>query len=89
MSAAITIALLGVEHYHANFWVNAFRESADVAIADGRVYVADFGNTGAAGAPSVVSMRWDSWEDGDDIAVVGVGSGLTWSSFLLRFGETA
>jgi len=51
--------------------------------------VADYGNTGAAGAPSVVSMRWHAWEDGDDIAVVGVGSGLTWSSFLLRFGETA
>jgi 3-oxoacyl-[acyl-carrier-protein] synthase III len=50
--------------------------------------VVDFGNTGAAGALSVVSMRWDSWQDGDDIALVGVGSGLTWSSFLLRFGET-
>ncbi|MGD2067321.1 MAG: ketoacyl-ACP synthase III [Gemmatimonadota bacterium] len=49
--------------------------------------VVDLGNTGAAGAPSVVSQRWDAWEDGDDIAVVGVGSGLTWSSFLLRFGE--
>lgn len=45
------------------------------------------GNTGAAGAPSVVSQRWDEWQDGDDIAVVGVGSGLTWSSFLLRFGD--
>ncbi len=48
--------------------------------------VIDFGNTGAAGAPSVVSMRWDEWTDGDDVAVVGVGSGLTWSGHLLRFG---
>ncbi len=48
--------------------------------------VVDYGNTGAAGAPSVVSMRWDDWREGDDVAVVGVGSGLTWSSFLLRFG---
>ncbi|MDT8437336.1 MAG: 3-oxoacyl-[acyl-carrier-protein] synthase III C-terminal domain-containing protein, partial [Gemmatimonadota bacterium] len=48
--------------------------------------VVDFGNTGAAGAPSVLSMRWDDWGDADDVAVVGVGSGLTWSSFLLRFG---
>jgi 3-oxoacyl-[acyl-carrier-protein] synthase-3 len=48
--------------------------------------VVEYGNTGAAGAPSVVSMRWDDWRPGDDVAVVGVGSGLTWSSFVLRFG---
>ena len=48
--------------------------------------VIDFGNTGAAGAPSVVSMRWDEWGERDDVAVVGVGSGLTWSGHLLRFG---
>jgi 3-oxoacyl-[acyl-carrier-protein] synthase-3 len=59
-------------------------------IADDRHHfnVADFGNTGAAGAPSVVSMRWDEWKDGDDVAVVGVGSGLTWSGHMYRFGET-
>ncbi len=51
--------------------------------------VVEYGNTGAAGAPSVVSMRWDDWRPGDDVAVVGVGSGLTWSSFVLRFGATS
>jgi len=51
--------------------------------------VVEFGNTGAGGAPSVVSMGWDQWQDGDDIAVIGVGSGLTWSSYLLRFGGRA
>ena len=50
--------------------------------------VADYGNTGAAGAPSVVSMNWDRWADGDDVALIGVGSGLSWSSYVLRFGET-
>ena len=49
--------------------------------------VVNFGNAGAAGAPSVVSMNWDRWQDGDDIAVIGVGSGLSWSSYLLRFGD--
>ncbi len=49
--------------------------------------VVDFGNTGAAGAPSVVSMNWDRWADGDDVAIIGVGSGLSWSSYVLRFGE--
>lgn len=45
-----------------------------------------FGNTGAASAASVLSMGWEKWRDGDDVAVVGVGAGLTWASYLLRFG---
>jgi 3-oxoacyl-[acyl-carrier-protein] synthase-3 len=45
----------------------------------------DYGNTGAAGSTSVLSMRWDDWSSRDDIAVAGVGAGLTWSSYLLRF----
>lgn len=49
--------------------------------------VGELGNTGAAAAPSVISMEWNDWRPGDDVAVVGVGSGLTWSSFLLRFRE--
>lgn len=48
--------------------------------------VIDFGNTAAAGAPGVVSMNWERWSEGDDIALIGVGSGLTWSGSLLRFG---
>ncbi|HXJ32424.1 MAG TPA: ketoacyl-ACP synthase III [Candidatus Eisenbacteria bacterium] len=48
-----------------------------------------FGNTAGAGAPSVLSMRWDDWSADDDVAVVGVGAGLTWSSYLLRFGAAA
>jgi 3-oxoacyl-[acyl-carrier-protein] synthase-3 len=44
-----------------------------------------FGNTGAAGSASVLSMRWNEWTPNDEIAVAGVGAGLTWSSYLLRF----
>jgi 3-oxoacyl-[acyl-carrier-protein] synthase-3 len=64
---------------------------AQCEIAEDRHHhnVVDLGNTGAAGAPSVISMRWEEWRDGDDIGVVGVGSGLTWSSFVLRFGRAA
>jgi 3-oxoacyl-[acyl-carrier-protein] synthase-3 len=51
--------------------------------------VADYGNTAGAGAPTVLSMRWDDWTEADDVAVAGVGAGLTWSSFLLRFGGDA
>jgi 3-oxoacyl-[acyl-carrier-protein] synthase-3 len=46
-----------------------------------------YGNTGAAGSSSVISMRWDAWTSEDDIAVAGVGAGLTWSSYLLRFSR--
>ncbi len=48
-----------------------------------------FGNTAGAGVATVISMDWNRWKPGDDIAVVGVGSGLTWSSFLLRFGDVS
>ena len=44
------------------------------------------GNTAAASSASVVSMRWDEWKPEDDVAVVGVGAGLTWAGYLLRFG---
>jgi 3-oxoacyl-[acyl-carrier-protein] synthase-3 len=48
-----------------------------------------YGNTAGAGAPSVLSMRWNQWAAHDDVAVVGVGAGLTWSGYLLEFGEAA
>lgn len=47
--------------------------------------LAEFGNTGAAGAPSVLSMRWDACSSESDLAMTGVGAGLTWSSCFLRF----
>lgn len=51
--------------------------------------VEDYGNTGAASSASVISMRWDDWQTADDIAVVGVGGGLTWAGYLMRFGASA
>jgi 3-oxoacyl-[acyl-carrier-protein] synthase-3 len=48
-----------------------------------------FGNTAGAAAPSVVSMEWQRWTATDDVAVVGVGAGLTWASYMLRFQEAA
>lgn len=42
------------------------------------------GNTGAAGAPSVISERWGQAELGEAIAVCVVGSGLTWAGALLE-----
>ncbi len=45
-----------------------------------------YGNTGAASAASVLSMNWEKWRPGDDVALVGVGAGLIWSGYLVRFG---
>lgn len=49
--------------------------------------VADYGNTGAAGAPTVLSQHWDDLTGGDVILLVVVGSGLTWSSVRLEIGN--
>jgi 3-oxoacyl-[acyl-carrier-protein] synthase-3 len=46
-----------------------------------------FGNTAAAGSLTVLSQRWDKWNGHDDVSVAGVGAGLTWGSYLLRFGH--
>jgi 3-oxoacyl-[acyl-carrier-protein] synthase-3 len=48
-----------------------------------------YGNTGCASSASVISQGWEKWGPLDDVAVVGVGSGLTWARYLIRFGDTA
>ena len=47
--------------------------------------IAQYGNQAAAGAPVVLSQNWDRFQDGDLVAVVVVGSGLSWSSSLFEF----
>lgn len=42
------------------------------------------GNTGAAGAPIVLSQNWEQFQQGDLIAFVVVGSGLTWASMAIE-----
>ena len=46
-----------------------------------------YGNTGGASSGSVLSQSWEKWHADDDVAVAGVGSGLTWASYLVRFGR--
>jgi 3-oxoacyl-[acyl-carrier-protein] synthase III len=45
--------------------------------------VVHHGNTGAAGAPGVLSQHWDELAKGDVVVLAVVGSGLTWSSLRL------
>jgi 3-oxoacyl-[acyl-carrier-protein] synthase-3 len=47
------------------------------------------GNTGGASSGSVISQSWEKWTARDDISVVGVGAGLTWGSYLMRFHQDA
>lgn len=65
------------------------RERAGIAPERHHTNCEWFGNTGAASAASVVSMNWDKWTPEDDIAVAGVGAGLTWASYLLRWQPPA
>jgi 3-oxoacyl-[acyl-carrier-protein] synthase-3 len=46
--------------------------------------VVEYGNTGAAGAPGVLSQHWDELSPGDSVLLVVVGAGLTWSSLWLE-----
>jgi 3-oxoacyl-[acyl-carrier-protein] synthase-3 len=46
-----------------------------------------FGNTAGASSGGVISQNWDKWTSRDDLSIVGVGSGLTWGSYLMRFHE--
>jgi len=47
-----------------------------------------YGNTGCASAATVMSMNWGKWTPMDDIGVVGVGAGLTWAAYWIRFGNS-
>lgn len=49
--------------------------------------VSDFGNTATAGSPSVLSADWDRFSAGDQVALVGVGAGLSWATALLTFKD--
>ncbi|MEM7410590.1 MAG: ketoacyl-ACP synthase III [Myxococcota bacterium] len=66
------------------------RDLAEIPTERHHTNVEWYGNTGAASAASVLSMEWEKWRPGDDVAVAGVGAGLTWSSYGVRFvGESA
>jgi 3-oxoacyl-[acyl-carrier-protein] synthase III len=47
--------------------------------------IVEYGNQCAAGAPIVMSQNWDTFQPGDVVAMVVVGSGLSWSSLQLEF----
>jgi hypothetical protein len=47
--------------------------------------VRSYGGTAGAGAPSVLSMRWDSGQTATTWRSAVSAAGLTWASYPLRF----
>jgi len=62
-------------------------ERAGIKDAEHWYNVDGFGNTGCAGAPSVLSEHWDGLRPGDRVAICLVGAGLTWVHLLLAVEE--
>ncbi len=62
-------------------------ERCDVSEEDHWYNVVDYGNTGCSSAPCVLSQNWDRLRPGDHIALIMVGSGLTWVRTMLKILE--
>ena len=59
-------------------------ERCGVSEEDHWYNVVDYGNTGCSSAPCVLSQNWDRFRPGDHIALIMVGSGLTWVRTMLK-----
>jgi 3-oxoacyl-[acyl-carrier-protein] synthase-3 len=46
--------------------------------------VDQFGNCGAAGAPSVLAQNWQKFQSGNQILLAVVGAGLTWGGLVIE-----
>jgi 3-oxoacyl-[acyl-carrier-protein] synthase-3 len=75
--------MLFIGHQANLLMLNAVCERAKIEPPHHLFNVDEFGNTGAAGAPSVLSQHWDTLPPRCEIALVVVGSGLTWGGLLI------
>jgi 3-oxoacyl-[acyl-carrier-protein] synthase III len=69
--------------------LNAVCERAQVQPSRHLFNVDEFGNCGAAGAPGVLSQHWDTLPSRCELALVVVGSGLTWGGLLIDVGRSS
>jgi len=71
--------------HQANFgMLKTVCERCGVSEGDHWHNVVDYGNTGCSSAPCVLSQNWDRLRAGDHIALIMVGSGLTWVRTMLK-----
>lgn len=64
--------------------LEAIAKRSEIPSGRHRFNVDKRGNSGAAGAPSVLSERWDDPDLSEAVAMCVVGSGLTWAGALLQ-----
>jgi len=81
--------LVFIGHQANLLMLNAVCERAQIEPSRHLSNVADFGNCGAAGAPGVLSQHWDSLPPRCEVAMVVVGSGLTWGGLLIEVGRSS
>ena len=81
--------MIFIGHQANLLMLNAVCERAKIEPARHLFNVDEFGNCGAAGAPSVLSQHWDTLPSRCEIALVVVGSGLTWGGLLIDVGRSS
>ena len=82
-------ALWFIGHQANLMMLNTVCQRAGIEPARHLFNVDEFGNCGAAGAPAVLSQHWDTLPAEAEIALVVVGSGLTWAGLLIDIGRFA
>jgi 3-oxoacyl-[acyl-carrier-protein] synthase-3 len=74
--------------HQANFgMLKTVCERCDIHEEDHWHNVIDYGNTGCSSAPCVLSQHWNKFHPGDHIALIMVGSGLSWVRTMLKVLE--
>lgn len=78
------------EHYFIGHQANlmALRSACEAAKVPPEKHfynVDQFGNTGAAGAPIVLSQQWSRFIPNDNLIMTVVGAGLTWGGLVITF----
>lgn len=81
--------MLFIGHQANQLMLNAVCERTNVSPDHHLFNVDEFGNCGAAGAPGVLSQHWERLPPTCEIALVVVGSGLTWGGLLIDVGRSS
>jgi 3-oxoacyl-[acyl-carrier-protein] synthase-3 len=81
--------LMFIGHQANLMMLNAVCERGKIEPSHHLFNVDEFGNCGAAGAPGVLSQHWDTLPPQCEIALVVVGSGLTWGGLLIDVGRSS
>lgn len=86
LDQARAAALKFIGHQANRGMLDNICRSASISAENHYFNVNEYGNCGAAGAPSVLSQRATDLREGDQVAVAVVGGGLSWGALLLEVG---